>query len=183
MSPLPLDLHEIPRIETARLRLRGHTAADFAASCTLWAEPDVVRFTVGKPQSPEEVWSRLLRYLGLWSLLGFGYWVVEEKDTHAFVGEVGLCNFHREIDPPLGNTPEIGWTLLPTHQGKGYATEATQACMQWAAESPLAPKEIACIIHTDNAASLRVAAKCGFQPRFTTTYRGSPTTVLYATLP
>jgi RimJ/RimL family protein N-acetyltransferase len=172
--------HTIPRIETQRLRLRGHTAADFAASCTLWADPGVVRFTVGKPQTPEEVWSRLLRYLGLWALLGYGYWVVEEKSTGAFVGEVGLCNFHRDIDPPLGNTPEIGWTLLPAHYGKGYATEAAQTCMQWMVASQHAPEEVACIIQTDNSASLRVAAKCGFQVRHTSTYKGQPTLILYA---
>jgi RimJ/RimL family protein N-acetyltransferase len=182
MSCPPLHSLEIPTLETPRLRLRAHTAADFPHSCRLWADPEVIRYTVFKPSTPEEVWSRLLRYFGLWSLLGFGYWVVEEKSTGAFVGEVGLCNFHRELDPPLGDTPEIGWTLLPQFHGKGYATEAAQAAIHWATQPPLAATEISCIIHAENAGSLRVAAKCGFTPRHLTTYKDNPTLILYADL-
>jgi len=70
---------EIPVLETQNLRLRGHTAADLPASCALWATPEVFRYTLFKPSTPEEVWSRLLRYFGLWSLLGYGFWVVEES--------------------------------------------------------------------------------------------------------
>jgi RimJ/RimL family protein N-acetyltransferase len=182
MTSAPVSSREIPVLETPRLRLRGHTAADFASSCVLWSNPEVIRYTVIKPSTPEEVWSRLLRYLGLWSLLGFGYWVVEEKSTGAFVGEVGLCNYHRELEPPLGNTPEIGWTLLPTFHGNGYATEAAQAVIDWATKAPVLADKLACIIHAENAVSLRVATKCGFTTHFVTTYKGSPTLILYANL-
>ena len=91
MPSTPVCSLEIPILETPRLRLRGHRQEDFPNSCTLWADPTVVRYTVGQAQTPEEVWSRMLRYLGLWSMLGFGYWVVEERATNSFVGEVGLC--------------------------------------------------------------------------------------------
>lgn len=181
--PFPsLSASEIPILETPRLRLRPHTAFDFPASCKLWSDPDVIRYTVVKPSTPEEVWSRILRYLGLWSLLGFGYWVIEEKSSGSFVGELGLCDFHRDIDPPLGDTPEIGWTLLPTFHGKGYATEAAQACIGWAQGSPIRASRLTCIIHTENVGSLRVASKCGFTTTHVTTYKGSPTLILHVDL-
>ncbi len=142
----------------------------------------MVRYTVGKPQTEEEVWSRLLRYLGLWSLLGYGYWVVEEQATGAFVGEVGLSNYKRAIEPPLGDAPEIGWTLLPRFQGNGYATEAAQAALAWARNLPALGDRISCIIHAENTGSFRVAAKCGFIESHISTYRGAPFHVLFHTV-
>lgn len=179
MFPLTGD-NGIPTLETPRLRLRAHTAADFSDSCALWADPEVVRYTLGKPATREEVWSRLLRYLGMWALLGYGYWVVEERETRAFVGEVGLCNLRRELTPPLGDLPEVGWVLSPVYQGKGYATEAAKAALAWASAPPLAAPRVGCIVHAENAPSLRVAAKLGFLPSHTTTYRDSPTVVLFS---
>src|SRR3954471_2867828 len=61
--------------------MRGHALADLAGSAAMWADPAVVRHITGKPSTPEESWSRLLRYGGLWTLLGFGYWLVEEREV------------------------------------------------------------------------------------------------------
>ncbi len=169
----------IPTLETRRLRLRAHTAADYAASCALWSHPEVVRYTLGKPATQEEVWSRLLRYLGLWALLGYGYWVIEERQTRAFVGEVGLCNLQRNLTPPLGDLPEMGWALSPEHQGKGYATEAARAVLDWSSSPPLSARKVACIIHAENAPSLRVAEKLGFVASHRSEYRDALHVVLF----
>jgi RimJ/RimL family protein N-acetyltransferase len=123
----------------------------------------------------------LLRYLGSWAFLGYGYWVVEERETGAFVGEVGLCNLQRDLTPPLGDLPEIGWVLAPARQGKGYATEAAQAVLSWASAPPVAAPKIACLVHAGNTPSLRVAEKLGFTPSHTTVYRDAPTIVLFTT--
>jgi RimJ/RimL family protein N-acetyltransferase len=172
--PVPVP---VPVVETERLVLRGHTVADMALCCELWGDPEVTRFIGGKPFTEEEVWSRLLRYAGHWSLLGFGYWLVEERATGAFVGEVGLSNYRRELVPPLCDVPEVGWVLSPAQHGKGYATEAVQATLRWGREC-LEAEEFACIIAPGNTASLRVAERCGFQQRLVTSYKGSPTILL-----
>lgn len=65
----------VPTLETERLILRGHGVDDFGDSAAMWAEPEVVRHIGGRPFTREESWSRLLRYIGHWSALGFGYWV------------------------------------------------------------------------------------------------------------
>jgi RimJ/RimL family protein N-acetyltransferase len=166
-----------PTLETPRLRMRAHTLADYEASCSLWSDPDVVRHIGGKPNTPEEVWSRLLRYIGHWSALGFGYWVVEELSTGRVIGEVGLSDYHRDIDPAFAALPEIGWVLTPSAHGHGYATEAGTAAIAWAT-AHLATPELTCLIAPDNAASLRVAAKVGFTERTTTLYRDHPTIIL-----
>jgi RimJ/RimL family protein N-acetyltransferase len=144
MLRMPPPTWTIPTLETDRLRLRAQTLADFPAYCALWADPIVTRYTVGKPCTAEETWSRLLRNAGHWSMLGFGTWLVEEKSTADFVGEVGLFDYHRNIDPPL-TSPEIGWVLSPAKHGRGYATEAVHALLNWARDR-FTSSEIACII-------------------------------------
>src|SRR2546430_16347009 len=44
-----------------------------ALPISLWSDPVIPRFTAGKRLSEEEVWARLLRYVGHWAWLGFGY--------------------------------------------------------------------------------------------------------------
>ena len=75
---MPRSFHsavQVPVIETARLKLRGHRLDDFTPCAAMWADPVVTRHIGGRPLSEEESWTRLLRYVGHWALLGFGYWV------------------------------------------------------------------------------------------------------------
>jgi len=167
-------LPEVPILETERLRLRGHCADDLANCAAMWSEPVVVRHTVGKPLTEEESWRRLLTYVGHWVLMGFGFWVVEEKASGKFVGEVGFVDYKRDIEPSLRGVPEIGWVLASWAHGRGYATEAVRAAVAWGDEH-LQSSRTACIIAPENVASLRVAAKCGYRELTSTTYKGHPT--------
>lgn len=171
-----MTLLQIPSLETPRLLLRGHRPADFEACAALWGDPRVTQHITGRPQTREETWARLLRYAGHWTWLGFGYWVVEERASGAFVGEVGFADFRRQIDPPLEGRPELGWVVAPATQGQGYATEALRTALAWA-DSSLPAAETCCIVAPENAASLRVAAKLGYRESVRTTYKGDPTVV------
>lgn len=148
-----------PTLTTPRLILRAHTAADFAACCTLWADPEVTRFIGGRPSTPDETWRRILAYAGHWQLLGYGYFLVTDRETGAVVGEFGLADFRRNLVPPFGDTPEAGWVMLPQYQGRGLAHEALGAVLAWA--DPAMPRTV-CMIHPDNAPSLKLAAKLGY---------------------
>jgi RimJ/RimL family protein N-acetyltransferase len=150
-----------PVIETERLRLRGHRLDDFDASFAMWADPVVTRHIGGRPFTREEVWARLLRYAGHWALLGFGYWALEEKTSGEFIGELGFADMKREIDPPLGDAPELGWALATRAHGKGYATEAVRAVVAWG-DQHFGPVRTVCIVHPANLASIGVAGKCGY---------------------
>jgi len=174
MSVFPATAASVPILLSERLVLRGHRADDFADCFALWTDPDVTRFIGGKPSTQEEVWGRLLRYVGHWSLLGFGYWVITEKETGRFMGEVGFSDFRREITPSLDGTPEIGWVLAPGFQGKGYATEAARAAILWG-EEHFGRARTACIIAPENEASIRVAERCGYREFRRTTYKDKPT--------
>jgi len=164
----------IPVVETERLRMRGHRVADFEECAAMWAEPEVVRYTTGKAQTREEVWARLLRYLGHWAVLGFGYWVVEEKATGRFVGELGFVDWKRDMEPSIEGMAEMGWVLAPWSHGKGYATEAALAAIGWG-EKHLGGVKVVCMIDPANNASIRVAGKIGFREYARTSYKGLPT--------
>jgi RimJ/RimL family protein N-acetyltransferase len=164
----------VPVLQTERLILRGHTLADFPDSAAMWGDPLVTRHIGGRPFTEEECWARLLRYAGLWTLLGYGYWVVRARDSERFVGEVGLAEFRRETVPALGEAPEAGWVLAPWAHGRGFATEAVRAVLSWADATLAAPRTV-CLIDPANAGSIQVAAKCGFRERARGTYKGEPT--------
>lgn len=172
------ELAMIPEIVTDRLRLRGHAMDDFGASAAMWADPMVTRFIGGRPFSGEEAWARFLRYAGHWSYMGFGYWAMEERETGTFVGEVGFAENNRELQPSIHDIPELGWVLIPRVHGRGYATEAARAALDWG-KTHLKSASTVCLIHPQNVASIRVAGKCGFAEYCRTTYKNEPT-VLFA---
>jgi RimJ/RimL family protein N-acetyltransferase len=167
---------QIPVLETERLTLRGHRLDDFAACAAMWADPVVSRQLGRKPFSEEESWTRLLRYVGHWALLGFGYWVVEEKTSGSFVGEVGFADYKREMESPVKELPEIGWVLAARAHRQGYATEAARAALKWGDEH-FSPARTTCIISPENLASIRVAEKCGYRDLQLSEYKGQPTIV------
>jgi RimJ/RimL family protein N-acetyltransferase len=155
--------------------LRPHRLEDFEPSAALWADEAVVRHISGRPSTRELSWSRILRYIGHWTALGYGYWVVREIDTGRFVGEVGFADYRRTMEPSLAGTPELGWVISPDAWGKGYATEAVKGAIAWAQTGLDSFSRIACIIAPENLASIRVAEKCGFDLVAETTYQDLPT--------
>lgn len=153
-----------PTLTTHRLTLRPHRADDLKSCVELWQDPTVTRYTTGRPLSRQDVSTRLLRHPGHWALLGYGYWVLEERESGRFVGEVGLGRFKRDVlagQPEYDALPEAGWVLLPWAHGRGYAREAVGAVLDWR-DLHLPGEGTFCLIHPENAASLRLAARMGF---------------------
>ena len=137
----------IPVLETERLILRGPEASDFDASAAMWADERVVKHISGTPTPRPESWRRLLTHIGHWQAMNFGYWVVVEKSTGLFVGEIGFADFQREMEPSIKGSMEAGWVTSPDFHGRGYATEAVQAAIDWAHKN-FPEKTITCIICT-----------------------------------
>jgi RimJ/RimL family protein N-acetyltransferase len=164
-----------PVLRTERLCLRPHRPSDFEASYELWSDPITTTFIGGRPSTREESWARILRYMGLWPALGYGYWVVSCGRTGGFLGEVGFADFRRDMVPPL-TSPEAGWAIAPGAHGHGYATEALLAALGWADRS-LGVSQTACIINGENAASLRVADKVGYHRVGSAEYQSKTTDV------
>lgn len=114
-------------ITTQRLVLRPPVEADLTDMLTLWGDARVLQH-IGGPNTRDQVWARLLKYAGHWSLFGFGYWLVLDAATGVFLGEAGIAFQRRDED---SGDPEAGWALTFGAQGKGYASEALGAILAW----------------------------------------------------
>ncbi|TPL04230.1 MULTISPECIES: GNAT family N-acetyltransferase [unclassified Mesorhizobium] len=167
----------VPILETARTVLRPHRLGDFETYAAMWAEPAVTRFIGGKPRTREESWMRFLRHAGLWSLIGYGFWAIEDKDTKRFIGEAGFHDLKREIEPSIEGVPEAGWALASEAHGQGLASEVVGRIVAWSDEA-LRQARTVCIIDPENGASLKVAEKNGYCEILRTTYHEKPTILL-----
>lgn len=147
----------------------------------MWSDPVVTQFIGGKPSTEQQTWSRILNYAGHWSLLGFGYWAVEEAASGRFIGECGFADFKRAIDPRMRDVPEVGWAFATEFHGLGYATEALRAALGWGDDRAF--ERTVCLIDDANRQSMRVAEKCGFVPVHRTTFGTSETTFFERPLP
>ncbi len=98
---------------------------------------------------------------------GFGKYVVYEKGTQSFVGTCGIEPFDN------GGTPghELGYRLMLQHWRKGYATEAATAAIKYYFEVLKHPRLHAFAL-PQNAASLKIIGKLGFDRSGELTYNG-----------
>ncbi|MEO8193273.1 MAG: GNAT family N-acetyltransferase [Gemmatimonadales bacterium] len=144
----------IPVIETERMILREFREEDFPAYEKLAADIAVMRYLGGKTQNTVEAWRHMAFLVGHWTLKGYGYWAAEEKGTGQFIGRIGFSN-------PAGWPGfELGWTIAPSHQGKGLASEGARRLLQYAF-TELDRSHVISLIHPDNTPSRRVAEKLG----------------------
>jgi RimJ/RimL family protein N-acetyltransferase len=162
-----------PVIETARLRLRVPTLADFDAIHALTLSERVRTFLGRQPPSVEDSFARFLRGLGCWHLFGWGQFVAEAREGGAFVGSLGLFRAMRGLGEDFDRDPEAGWVIHEDHWGQGYATESMGAVLAWL-EQTKGPSRTVCMISPGNVASERVAAKLGYRPIGLATYKEDP---------
>lgn len=162
-----------PVLSTDRLTLSGHAPADLEAFAAMWADPAVYAMISDRGFTREEVWHRLLRYIGHWHAVGYGNWTVRETTTGRLVGEVGLMDSRRATVPAFEGTPEVGWVLCAWAQGRGFAGEALAAALAWADARGIA--RTVCIIDPANAPSIRLAGRAGYRRSGDVTYRDAAT--------
>lgn len=153
-------------LRTERLILRPYALTDFEESAAMWADPVVARY-VGKAMTREQAWQKTMRTIGFWTAFGFGMFAVRDFEGR-FVGEVGVWESKRDLEPPFEGL-EAGWVLALWAHGQGLASEALAAALAWFDQTH-GPRDIMCMIDPPNAPSRKVAAKHGFletsRPRY-----------------
>ena len=164
-------------IETERLILRQHQLADFEAMCAMFSDPEVMHHMGGVAISKEDVWNRLLRYHGHWSLLGYGLFAIVEKASGRYIGETGFADFHRSLGDAFDPFPEAAWILTSGAHGHGYAAEAATAAHAWY-DARFHPARTVCLIAPANSASLKLAGKLGYHFFGEAFYRGGTVSLL-----
>lgn len=154
------------------MSLKPCEVSDYQEVADMWADEAVVKHIGGRTRDAQDAWFAQLRNRGMWPLLGYGYWIVRERRTDVFVGEVGFADFKRGIEPDISGRPEAGWVIAKSAWGKGYASEAVKAAHDWLDDTM--PGRSTCIIDPDNSASIAVAQKVGYSEVGPTDYRGDP---------
>jgi RimJ/RimL family protein N-acetyltransferase len=145
----------IPTLETERLTLRTFREADAMALFELSQDPDVVRY-VGDRRvlTLQEAWRAVAGWIGHWALRGYGQWAIEERSSGRFIGRAGIIN------PADWPGPEVGYLLGRPWWGRGYATEAARAAMDWGFRE-IGFTDLLSLIDPDNHASIAVATRLG----------------------
>lgn len=157
--------------QTRRLLARRPTLEDRAAYHAHFTHSAVERWLRPPPLPPFE--TRVLDELvegdcAHWADHGFGPWVLIEKESGEFAGRGGLAWTSVEGTAQV----ELPWSIEPHLHGKGLATEAAAAAVEWAGE--LRFEEVIALVLPANAASRRVAEKVGFVQDGEVTHAGLP---------
>jgi [ribosomal protein S5]-alanine N-acetyltransferase len=148
---------------TEHLILRPVTMDDHAGLLAHWTAPDVRQFLFdGEILSPAQVSQVIEDSARNFAAAGYGLWLVSETGpgavagTAALVGTVGLR-------PLAGADIEILYSLAAGGRGKGYATEAAQAVLDYAL-GVLRLEEVLAEVDEGNQASAAVVARLGMTP-------------------
>jgi RimJ/RimL family protein N-acetyltransferase len=148
-----------PTLETARLILRPPAQEDFDGFVAMGSDPETMRY-LGGVKPPDAIWRQMASLTGSWVLLGFAMFSVIEKASGQWIGRLGPWQPGGE----RGNWPgtEVGWGLLASATGKGYAQEGATAAIDWAFDTLGWDNVIHCI-DKDNAPSIALAQRLGSQ--------------------
>lgn len=142
---------------TQRLLVRHFTSSDRDNYFALQSNPDVMQF-IRPPRTREESDTFLREKILAASPREYkGYWAVEEKHTRLFVG----CFVIIPI-PGDEEKTQLGYSFLPEHWGKGYATEVTREGVNYFYNRTPLP-ELYGITEIPNVASQKVLLKAGFK--------------------
>ena len=144
--------------ETERLLVRQFTIADTDNYFALQGNPLVMQYI--RPVKTKEESDNFFKEKIIGATPGDykGYWAVEDKANGLFIG----CFVIIPIPDDIAKT-QLGYSFLPEHWGKGYATEVTiEGLNYFRNQTPLT--EIYAVTETPNVASKKVLLKAGFRP-------------------
>jgi len=156
-------------IDTGRLLLRRFTADDLDAFYQLGSQPEVIRYAQATPLASREQALEFMRAAPFhdYATYGYGRLACVWKATGEVIGFSGI-KYVPEIEDN-----ELGYRFLPEFWGRGLATEAGEASIDFA-RSKLRLERLVAMVHPDNVASARVVTKLGFSVEKKLRYSGLP---------
>ena len=142
-------------LETERLWLcRIDAERDFDRFAETYADKDTVRYIGGKVLDRAQAWRMMATVVGHWQLRGYGFFSCIRKDGGDHIGRIGPWY------PEGWPAPEVGWTLHPDFQGRGYAREAGRASIDHVFRD-LGWERVVHVIQHGNTASAGLATRLG----------------------
>jgi RimJ/RimL family protein N-acetyltransferase len=157
--------------QTERLLARPPTPDDRAFYHAHFTQPEIEAWLRPSPLPPftAQVIDELVDGdQAHWRDHGFGPWILIEKESGAFAGRGGLAWTSVEGAAEV----ELPWSIEPTLQGRGLATEAALAACNHARELGL--EQVIALVLPTNVPSQRVAQKAGFEEDGEVLHAGLP---------
>ena len=152
-------------LRTQRLILRPPAADDLPWIFEHINTPAVMRHLGGAVRSEQEMAERLDADIAAFASGEYRRWTVLVADDDRRVGRCGLFRVRSEAAPDaLRGQSEIGWTFAEREWGKGYASEAARAVLDFAFET-LALAEVFSQTSESNTSSTRMMHRLGFRSR------------------
>ena len=145
-------------LRTERLALRRYRSDDVGWMASLYARPDVARFLLEDPWTPQQAQENLTKRMtknGLEGPSGALSLTIDKGEQS--IGDVSVWF----TDQPH-RVAEIGWVLDPSHGGHGYAREAVRAVIRFAFDE-YALHRLVAQMDARNEASARLAASVGMR--------------------
>jgi RimJ/RimL family protein N-acetyltransferase len=163
--------------ETPRLLLRRFTEEDAPLIYKLNSDPEIVKY-VHEPilENENQAKEILINNILPQYKVNLGRWAIYTKADYEFIGWCGL-KYIKET-----GVYDLGYRLLRTAWGKGYATEAAQYTLIYGLRD-LTIKLITGMAHVENIASIKVLAKIGMKFSRDEIIDGQPVKVYTLSLP
>ncbi len=141
-------------LATGRLNLRPISACDLDDLTALKADPRVFAIMLGGVRTPEETARELADEIAFWGARGVGVWCVRQRRGGQFLGITGF------MERPDGLGIALRFAFRVEAQGRGFASEAASAALQFAHEHARLPRVVA-VAREDNFASRQVLGSIG----------------------
>jgi RimJ/RimL family protein N-acetyltransferase len=171
-----MDHPGIPTLTTPRLVLRPFVLDDLEELAPIHAEESFWWYPLRAGMSRDETAGFLERVTARYESDGFGIEALLDRESGAMIGWAGLAvpHFLPEILPAV----EVGWRLATAWRGRGLATEAGAAAVEFGFTTGGLDR-IVSIYEPENVASGRVMEHLGFTHHLSTTgQRGEEIAVL-----
>ena len=144
--------------ETERLTVRAMLASDVEAFVAYRSDPEVARYQSWEDYTLEQGRALVADMLELRpGLPGEWYQFAVVDAAGDLVGDLAAC-----VDADEHRQLEVGFTLAPGHQGKGYATEALRGLLAYAFDT-LSMHRVIAVTDAENAAAAALLARVGFR--------------------
>jgi RimJ/RimL family protein N-acetyltransferase len=160
-------------VETERLILREIIPTDQNGLFAIDSDPAVNTYLGNNPVKDIAQISDIIQFIRKQYIEnGIGRWAMIEKNTNNFIGWAGL----KLVKEPTNNHCDyydLGYRLNKSYWGKGFATEAARASLNFGFNN-LNLKEIYAIADSNNIASRNVLEKVGLKYIETLTYTETP---------
>ena len=146
-----------PTFETRRLTVRPWRKSDLEDANALYSDPNNLRYRNALAHTNLAETRRVMIWHLAYQPQYYAMWAVAEKKSGRVVG---MVNYHHRFTAQ--KRVDVGWLMLPSHQGKGLTAEAMRPVLRHVVDD-LGVHKVEALNMAANKPSQALARKLGFR--------------------